>query len=206
MSGDTTLTDLPIFPLGTVLFPGGVLPLRVFEARYMDMVRGCLQADTPFGVCLITRGREVGEAAEHEPIGCLARVESWDMEQLGVLQIRTRGGERFEVLERRIQADGLIRATVRLLPEDPDAPIGEGFAILAQLVQRIVEDLAEREPDPARRMVAEPHRFDSSVWVSNRLCEFLPIPMGVRQKLMALPDPQARLSLARQFLAQRQVI
>ena len=83
--------DVPVFPLGTVLFPGGVLPLRIFEARYMDMVRERMQREAPFGICLITRGGEVGEAAEHEPVGCLAHIRGWDMEQLGVLQLRAAG-------------------------------------------------------------------------------------------------------------------
>lgn len=198
--------DVPIFPLGTVLFPGGVLPLRVFEARYMDMVRACMQSGSPFGVCMITRGSEVGEAADHEALGCLASIIDWDMEQLGLLQIRARGGQRFEALERRVQRDGLVRARIRLIEPDPETDLPAPFMVLAQLLRRIVGDLVEREANPLNRMVAEPYAYDSAVWVSNRLCEFLPIPMKARQKLMELPDPMARLSLVRQFLEQRQVI
>ncbi len=117
------LEDVPIFPLGTVLFPGGVLPLRVFEARYMDMVRACMQSGSPFGVCMITRGTEVGEAAEHEALGCLASIIDWDMEQLGLLQIRARGGQRFEARERRVQRDGLVRARIRLIGPDADTEV-----------------------------------------------------------------------------------
>ncbi|HPU50241.1 MAG TPA: LON peptidase substrate-binding domain-containing protein [Burkholderiaceae bacterium] len=200
------LQDIPLFPLGTVLFPGGVLPLRVFEARYMDMVRACMQNGSPFGVCMITRGSEVGEAADHEALGCLASIIDWDMEQLGLLQIRARGGQRFEVLDRRVQPDGLVRARIRLIEPDADQELPPDYAVLGQLLRRIVGDLVEREANPLNRMVAEPYAYESSVWVSNRLCEFLPIPMKARQKLMELSDPLARLSLVRQFLEQRQVI
>jgi Lon protease-like protein len=200
------IDDLPLFPLGTVLFPGGVLPLRVFETRYMDMVRACMHTGSPFGVCLITDGKEVGDTPSHESIGCLASILDWDMEQLGLLRIRASGGRRFEVQERRVQRDGLLRARVRLLGPDPDLAVPQDFEILPQLVRRIVSDLVEQEENPQNRMVAEPYDFDSATWVSNRLCEFLPIPMKARQKLMELDEPLTRLSLVRQFLEQRQVI
>jgi Lon protease-like protein len=200
------IADLPIFPLGTVLFPGGVLPLRVFETRYMDMVRDCMQRETPFGVCLITRGGEVGEPAEHEPIGCLAHIRGWDMEQLGLLQLRTVGGARFRIVDRRVGRTGLIRASVDTLPDDPLVPVPEPMAECATLLRRIVEELREREPDPQKRMIAEPCHFDSAAWVSNRLCEFLPIPDAARHKLMALDEPLARLSLVHRWLQQHQVI
>ncbi len=202
----SVLANIAIFPLGSVLFPGGVLPLRVFEARYMDMVRDCMQTGAPFGVCLITRGREVGEAAEHEPVGCLASIIDWDMQQLGLLQIRTRGGSRFRVVERRTQKDGLIRADLEPIADDPRVAVPEQFSGCVDLVRRIVDDLIERESDPLNRMVAEPYDFESAAWVANRLCEFLPIQARARQKLMELPDPLARLSLVHQYLQQHRVI
>jgi Lon protease-like protein len=202
----TPLRDLPIFPLGTVLFPGGALPLRVFEARYMDMVRDCMQRDAPFGICLITRGKEVGEAARHEPVGCLARITEWDMPQLGLLQIRTRGGERFRITARRVQSDGLIRADAERIAPDVDEPVPERLGTCSALVRRIVEDLVEREPNALGRMVGEPYLYQSASWVSNRLCEFLPISSKAKQKLMELPDPLARLSIVHQYLEQHQVI
>ncbi len=200
------LRDLPIFPLGTVLFPDGALPLRVFEARYMDMVRDCMQRDAPFGICLITRGKEVGEAARHEAVGCLARITEWDMQQLGLLQIRTRGGERFRITARRVQSDGLIRADAERIEPDGDEPVPERLETCSSLVRRIVEDLVEREPNALGRMVGEPYLYQSASWVSNRLCEFLPISSKAKQKLMELPDPLARLSIVHQYLEQHQVI
>jgi Lon protease-like protein len=200
------LADLPVFPLSTVLFPGGVLPLRIFEARYMDMVRDCMHRDAPFGVCLITRGGEVGEPAEHEAIGCCAHIRGWDMEQLGLLQLRTVGGARFRIVDRRVGRNGLIRASVDLLPDDERIPVPDDFADCAMLVRRIVDDLREREPDAQRRMIAEPLELDSSAWVANRLCEFLPIPPPAKHKLMALDDPLSRLQLVQRWLQQHRVL
>ena len=200
------LRELPIFPLNAVLFPGGALPLRVFEARYMDMARECLQSGTPFGVCLITRGREVGEAAEHEPVGCTATITDWDMAQLGLLQLRARGGERFRAHARRVQKDGLIRAEVEPIAADAPEAVPPEHAVLQRLVERIVGDLVEREPNPLNRMVYEPYAYESAGWVANRLCEFLPIPPRAKQKLMELDAPLARLSLVHQYLSQHQVV
>lgn len=199
-------TDLAIFPLNTVLFPGGVLPLRIFEARYMDMARDCMSKQRPFGVCLITSGGEVGEAAEHEEVGCAATIADWDMQQLGLLQVRAIGGQRFRVLARRVQADGLIRADVEWMDPDPPAAMPEEFVVCASLVRRIVEDLVLREADPMKRMIAEPYDFDSAAWVGNRLCEFLPISARARQRLMELDDPLTRLSLIHRYLQDHRVI
>jgi uncharacterized protein len=200
------IADVPIFPLSTVLFPGGVLPLRIFEARYMDMVRDCMQRDAPFGVCLITKGGEVGEAAEHEPIGCLAHIRGWDMEQLGLLQLRTIGGTRFRIVDRRVGRNGLIRASADGLPDDERVDVPDDMADCAALLRKIVDELREREPDADKRMIAEPCDFESATWVANRLCEFLPIPNPAKHKLMVLDEPLARLGLVQRWLQQHQVL
>ena len=114
----TTLPDrLPLFPLKTVLFPGGVLPLRVFEARYMDMITRCMREDAGFGVCLIAAGEEVGETAVPHPVGTEARIEQWDMAQAGVLNLVTRGIRRFRIEDHEVERDGLLVASVRWLDE-----------------------------------------------------------------------------------------
>lgn len=187
--------NLPIFPLGTVLFPDGVLALRVFEARYLDMISDCMRRDAPFGVCLITRGGEVGEPAEHEPIGCEARIVDWDAESSGVLLIRARGGARFRVIERRLQPDRLIRADVEPIAPDPDAPVPDAFADCVDLLRGAIERHVQDTPEPMKRLVWEPFDFDSAAWVGNRLSELLPIAPPTRQKLMVLTDPVARLAL-----------
>ncbi len=200
------LSDLAIFPLNTVLFPGGVLPLRIFEPRYMDMVRDCMTRDSAFGVCLITSGGEVGEAAEHEAIGCTARIVDWEMEQLGVLNVRAIGGDRFRAQFRRVQHDGLVRADAVPIRHDPATPLPPEFGVCADLLRRLVDDLVESETDPMKRMIAAPYAFESAVWVGNRLCEFLPIPPKARHGLMVLDDPLARLALVHQYLKQHQLV
>lgn len=201
-----TIDSLAIFPLGTVLFPGGVLPLRIFEARYVDMVRECMANSQPFGVCLITRGREVGIPAEHEMLGCTASIADWDMEQAGILQLRTVGGERFQILERRTQRDGLIRARVELIDGDPDADVPDELSMCVALIERIIADVEREEPEAHRRILATPYRPQHAGWVANRLAELLPLDMPSRQHLMSLSDPLQRLALIHDSLREQQVI
>lgn len=191
-----TLSGLPIFPLNTVLFPDGLLPLRVFETRYMDMTRGRMKSSLPFGVCLIKDGNEIGTPAVPEPTGCLARIIDWDMQQLGVLHLRTRGEQRFRIIGQSVNAQGLISADVELIAEDADIAIPPELASCAQLLQMIMTD-------QDAEVFAPPHRFDSAVWVGNRLSEVIPIPPAARQKLLELTDCRTRLEILHTFLAQR---
>lgn len=184
-------SELPLFPLGTVLFPGGVLPLRVFETRYVDMVRERLRNDAPFGVVRITRGGEVGEPAEHEPVGCTARIVDWDMSQPGVLELRTVGGERFRVTRTRIER-GLIRAQVESVPADVRVAPPPSLRAGTDLLRRAVEHMAEQ--GQVDRAIEPPHDFESAGWIANRLAELLPLPGATRQDLMALEDPLERLA------------
>jgi uncharacterized protein len=185
--------DLPLFPLGTVLFPGGLLPLRLFEQRYLEMGKACLRDAAPFGVCRIREGSEVGVPATPEGVGCLARIVHWDMQQLGLLQIVAQGAERFRIIERRLQADGLARASVELLPEELDAPVPERLAACRQLLERIAAEHGER-------IFAQPFRFESSAWVGARLAEVLPLPGPVKQQLLEL-DGVPRLEALERLIA-----
>jgi Lon protease-like protein len=196
---EPALDDLPLFPLNTVLFPGGVLPLRVFEARYMDMTRECLKEDQPFGVCLIREGREVGTPAKPEDVGCLAYITHWDMEQLGLLQLRTRGGQRFRVLDSSVAGQGLLRARVELLPDETDADVPQQFTALPDLLRLVVADKSDA-------VFAEPHAFDSASWVGYRLSEILPVPLVAKQKLLELDGALARLEILYRFLEQRGLV
>ena len=120
----------------------------------MDMVRECMAGDRPFGVCLITKGREVGTPADHQAVGCTARIDDWDMTEPGVLQLRTVGVHRFSVLERSVQSDGLIRARVELMPDDPLLKVPGEQAECATLIRRVIDELVQSEPDPKRRVLA----------------------------------------------------
>jgi uncharacterized protein len=177
--------EVPLFPLHTVLFPGGRLPLRIFEQRYMEMAKTCLKDNSPFGVCLIHQGKEVGEPAVPVGVGCLARIAEWDMPQLGVLQVTARGESRFRILDQRVQADGLVRASIELLPEGEDVPLPEAAARYAKLLERVIEQ------HPA--LLERPHRLDSSAWVSARLAELLPLPLEAKQALLETENGRARL-------------
>jgi Lon protease-like protein len=190
------LSKLPIFPLGTVLFPGGALPLKVFEARYIDMTRECMKSGMPFGVCLIKDGAEVGTPAVPHEIGCLATITDWDMQQLGVLQIKTRGSQRFRILSSRVESNGLIRAATEPIADDAGVGVRSEFAGCMILLKALLPKL------PAE-LIPEPHDFDSAAWLSNRLSEVLPIPALAKQKLMELQDPDSRLEIIHKFLGQQ---
>lgn len=188
--------NIPIFPLNTILFPGGLLPLRVFEARYMDMTRECLKTGNPFGVCLIREGREVGEPATPESVGCLARIIEWDMRQLGLLHIKVQGAERFRIHDTRAGADGLVSADVELIAAEEAAAVPEEYSACVKLLRRIAADA----PQP---LFCEPHQFDNAVWVGYRLSELLPVPLAAKQKLLELDDSLTRLSILQRFLQSR---
>jgi uncharacterized protein len=196
ISGTVSTIRIPIFPLNTVLFPGGLLPLRVFEARYMDMARDCLKYERPFGVCLIREGHEVGAPAISEPVGCLTRIIEWDMQQLGLLHLKTLGGQRFRIRASDTGSLGLVSADVDLIPPEEAISIPERFLACARLLKLVIS-----EQD--RPIFAEPHEFDNAAWVGYRLAEILPVPLGAKQKLLELNDSIARLEILQQYLEQR---
>lgn len=202
-----TLDSLPLFPLHTVLFPGGRLPLRVFERRYVDMVRNCLRDKSPFGVCLIATGPEVAHQdipTVPEAIGCLAEIVDCNMEQLGVLLIDTVGRQRFRVREHRTLDDGLLVGNVELLPNDIiDCKLellGDCLSALRRLLAPILHAAPDNPP------YAEPARWDDPSWVANRLCELLPLPLRARQMLMALPDAGMRIEVVHKFMRQNHIL
>ena len=197
MSG-AGIRDLAIFPLNAVLFPGGLLPLRIFEQRYMEMAKACLKDDEPFGICLIRSGREVGAPATPEPIGCTARIVEWDMQQLGVLSIKARGGQRFRILESWVTETTLTRARVEMLPQDADSALAEEFGACATLLKAVLEEHGSA-------IVAAPLQFDSTSWVSSRLAEILPVPLAAKQKLLELDDARQRIEILDKFLQQHRL-
>lgn len=186
--------EIALFPLQTVLFPGGRLPLRLFEQRYLGMAKACLRDDTPFGVCLIREGREVGAAALPEEVGCTARIVEWDMPQLGLLEVVARGERRFRIRSRRVQRDGLALAEIDLLAEAGDAPIDAQADLCARVLRRIIEAA------PAG-LVEAPPRFDSAAWVSARLAELLPLSLPSKQRLLEMDEARDRLEILRRLIS-----
>jgi len=180
-----------IFPLNTVLYPDGVLPLKVFEQRYIEMTKACLRDSLPFGVCLIREGHEVGAPAVPEPVGCLATIEQWDMPQLGVFQLLTRGGGRFRIREMQVAPNHLISALVD--PIAPDSAADEVDPLCREVLAAIFEKVgAERFPAPAR--------LDDAAWVGYRLAEILPLDARVKQELLEITDAGRRLARLRGLL------
>jgi Lon protease-like protein len=201
---------LPLFPLNTVLFPGGVLPLRVFEARYIDMVRECMKHEAPFGVVRIKSGKEVGQAAEPEAVGCLAHITQWDMQDLGVLLLRTQGGERFRIVETRVLPDQRLEARVQMIAADAAIEVSSMLVSCASALKLVIDDINLRgraeHGDAFISPFAQPIRLDDTAWVANRWCEILPISLKARQKLLELQDTQSRLAIVHQYLQQHKIV
>jgi Lon protease-like protein len=186
-----------IFPLGTVLYPGGMLPLKIFEQRYIEMTKVCIRDERPFGVCLIREGKEVGAPAVPETIGCLAKIEHWDMPQLGLFHLIARGSERFRLHESRVAPNGLMSASVERLP--PDAPLPQFDRACQQVLKLIIERLGESKfPGPVA--------LDDASWVGYRLAETLPLDMRVRQELLEVGNAAERLQRLRDIMTKEGLI
>jgi Lon protease-like protein len=186
--------DIFIFPLNTVLFPGGLLPLKVFEQRYIEMTKACLRDSRPFGVCLIREGREVGAAAVPEPVGCLATIESWDMPLLGLFHLVARGGARFRIRDMRVAPNHLVSASVESIP--PDAATDQVDALCSEVLQAVIDKVgAEHFPAPVR--------LTDASWVGYRLAEVLPLDARLKQELLELTDAGRRLEQLHELLVQQ---
>lgn len=197
---------LPLFPLNTVLYPGGLLPLKIFEARYLDMVGECLRTGGGFGVVALREGLEVrrpGAPAESfEHAGVLARVDDVDAPQPNILLLRCSGTRRFTFDAPRQDSDGLWRADVHFLPDDAPVPPGEEFQGAADALARALQAL---ESQGVELCAGEP-QLDDAGWVANRWCELLPLPLSARHKLLLLTDPLMRLRLVDDVLRQRGLV
>ena len=191
--------SMPIFPLGTVLFPGAILPLKIFEVRYMDMAKACLKDGSPFGVCLIREGQEVGAPAVPEPVGCAARIAECDMEELGILKVKAEGLDRFRIVSREVNRQGLILGEVEPLASEAQVTETDGLAESAQFLRKVI-------PAIGAGRFNEPFRFDDATWVGFRLAEILPLRIDVKQKLLELTDATLRLAVLHKFLRQQKLV
>ena len=177
---------IALFPLHTVLFPGGPLPLRIFETRYTDMVRNCMREQQPFGVVLIQEGEEGGPVATTATVGCSARIADFYTLQDGLLGISCVGERKFSVQRVWRAPDGLNLANVSWLEPEPRVALPEEYAQFGATVRRALEELAEHYQH------VEKH-FDDAAWVGARITELLPIGLNDKQVLLELDDPIARL-------------
>lgn len=188
------LIEMPLFPLASVLFPGGQLQLRIFEPRYLDLVRECTRHGTGFGVCLILQGQEVGESAVPAAIGTVARISDFHRDDDGLLGIVAEGGSRFRVARSRVRSDGLLRGDVEVWPDEPEQPVPVEFALLQTILERLIETMA-----PHWRH-AQRSAYDDASWLGFRLAELLPLDTGEQQRMLELSDPLQRLAELRDIL------
>jgi uncharacterized protein len=186
-------TALPLFPLNTVVFPGGRLPLKIFEQRYLEMVKQAIAANTAFGICAIREGSETGTPAVPYSIGTCVHITDWDMLQTGILHIDTQAQERFVVRSTRVEPNGLLIGTVESVSAESALAIPENFELAVEILRHIISEFGDAH-FPA------PHDFDNAVWVGYRLSEVLPLKLSVRQNLLEMNDSITRLRILTAFL------
>ena len=204
MSSALTLTSLPLFPLGTVLFPGGLLPLRVFEVRYLDMIGKCHKAGAPFGVVSLIQGTEVrvpGGTEAFSMVGTLATISALDAPQPGLMVIRAQGEQRFRITSSDQLKHGLWVANVERMAVDMAVAVPDDLKSTAQALERLILSLQQKLQGVEQMPVDGPLQLNDCGWVANRWCELLPLPVQLKQRLMELDNPLVRLELVGDILA-----
>ena len=184
--------QVPLFPLNTVLFPGGPLPLRIFEPRYLDMISSCLRSDAPFGVVLIREGHETGPATTYD-VGTLARITDWYQGSDGLLGITAVGERRFRVLSKSRQRDGLNIGDVEIIDTEPSAELPEEYQPMAQILAGVLGNLG-------RLYESLDTNYEDAGWVGYRFAEILPIAPEQKQSCLEIEDPIERLRVVREVL------
>ncbi len=184
--------QVPLFPLNTVLVPGGPLPLRIFEPRYLGLVSQCLKSDMPFGVLLIRDGGETGPATTHN-VGTLARITDWYQGSDGLLGITAIGEQRFRLIASERQDDGLNIGDVETLENEPTTPLPEEYQEMAAILAGVLDDLG-------RLYESLDRHFDDASWVTSRFVEILPIDLEEKQRCLEQSDPVERLRIVRKLL------
>ena len=177
----------PLFPLNTVLFPGGPLPLRIFETRYVDMVRHCMRERCPFGVVLIRAGAEVGAVADMAEVGTTARIVDFNPLPDGLLGITCIGERKFRVLRHWQRNDGLNLGAIEMLPQEERIDLPEEFRHLGVLLRKVLPELGDL-------YASTPRHPDDAAWVGYRLGEILPVSLSEKQHCLEIDDPLVRLA------------
>jgi len=194
--------DLPLLPLQSVLFPGGLLSVKVFEPRLIDLVLRCLRERRPIGVVARRPAGDGPDGAALEVVGCIAELSEFEGPQSGVCQLRGHGVQRFSTIKLHREDDGLWTAQARPLPADQPLAPTERLIGSARALASAIGSLREQGQTP----FLEPYRFGEAGWLANRWCEILPIPLAAKQRLMELPDPLVRLQLVDDFLRSKGVL
>ena len=184
---------LPLFPLNTVVFPGGQLPLRIFEQRYLDMVKQAIADNTPFGICAIREGSETGTPAVPYAVGTRVHITDWDMPQTGILHIETQAVERFVIRSTRTEPSGLLIGSVDAVSVEPAIAVPDELELAVEILRHIIDEYGDAH-FPA------PHEFGNAVWVGYRLSEVLPLKLSIKQSLLEMNDSVMRLRILTEFL------
>jgi len=184
--------QVPLFPLRTVLYPGGPLPLRIFETRYIDMVSKCLRDDSSFGVLLIRSGEETGQSSTYE-VGTLARITDWYQGSDGLLGITAVGERRFRLMSSSREPDGLNIGTIELLATDSGPTLPEQYKPLANILSGVLDDLG-------RLYESLDKNYDDAGWVGYRFAEILPITPEQKQSCLEADDAVTRLEMMKEVL------
>lgn len=215
------LPELPLFPLQTVLFPGGVLPLQIFELRYLDLIARCQRSGEPFGVVCLSEGSEArrpaagpsGDGFAHEAfheVGTLARITQLERPQAGLLRIRCLGTRRFRLERSALGKYGLWSGAAQLLAIDAVVEVPDDLAptrnALQALLRNIEHSVRQSGEASAEVPVQRPYRWDDCGWLANRWCELLPLQREHKQRLLALDSPLLRLELVADTLIQLGIV
>jgi len=204
-----TALTIPLFPLGTTLFPDGLLPLKIFEIRYLDMVKKCLRETSMFGVVTIDQGSEVrvaGQEVTFAHVGTLASIEAFDAVQPSLFMIRCKGQQRFRVIKTTKQSNGLWIADVELIDKDPFTEIPNELLATADALRKTMAAILEQTSPEEDLAIFEPYKFNDCTWVANRWAELLPLPPEQKQHLMSMDNPRVRLDLVTEVLQELGVI
>jgi len=205
--------SLPLFPLGTVLFPGGLLPLQIFEVRYLDMINKCHRSSSPFGVVTLTRGTEVQKPAQGDsprepfsnesfmPEGTLAVIDEFSSPQPGLLRIRCTGTTRFRLTNFDRLGTGLWFGSATPLPDDLEIEVPTDLRNVARALERLIDRLKAQNVPDDQMPIQAPYSLQDCAWVANRWCELIPMPLAQKNRLMALESPLLRLELVSDMLA-----
>ena len=182
----SALHELPLFPLNAVIFPGGALPLRLFEPRYLDMVKDCMRNEHGFGIVLIKNGKESGQAAEVYKTGTECRIADWETLPDGLLGITAYGENKIHIENTHIEADQLLVGQIQRLEVDPDLALPEEFEGMRALLQKIITQVG-------KPYTTLPAGYDYAGWVGARLTELLPLQSALKQRLLEIDDHIVRL-------------
>lgn len=196
-------SNIPLFPLGRALFPDGVLHLRIFEVRYLDMIKKSIEAGEPFGIVPLIEGTEVRRPEATEVLaqaGTLAKIDEWVSPMPGLIQLRCSGTRRFHLQDSEQGRFGLWSGDIALMADDPVIAIPDPLQASANRLGKLIADMQKSGTPAAAMPLAPPFRLDECGWVANRWCELLPLMPLEQQSMLTLDDPVRRLAQVQQIL------